>query len=73
VQLREGYTRERVSPQQVMAHCTRRLSKFKVPRYLEYVETFEYTPSGKVAKHLLMTEKPDSRARGFDFVDKVWR
>ena len=30
-----------------------RLAAFKVPRYLEFVESFPLTPSERIAKHLL--------------------
>jgi acyl-CoA synthetase (AMP-forming)/AMP-acid ligase II len=73
VQLRDGQAREHTSPDQILEHCRARLAKFKLPRYLEYVDEFEYTPSGKVAKHLLLKQKSDLREDSYDFVDAVWR
>jgi crotonobetaine/carnitine-CoA ligase len=34
-----------------------RLTKFKVPRFIETVEELPYTPTGRVAKHLLPRER----------------
>jgi acyl-CoA synthetase (AMP-forming)/AMP-acid ligase II len=73
VQLRDGQAPEHTTPEQILAHCRTRLAKFKLPRYLEYVDEFEYTPSGKVAKHLLLKQKADLRQGSYDFIDAVWR
>ena len=42
-------------PEQVIEHCKTRLAAFKIPRYIEFVEDFPYTPTKKVAKHKLIT------------------
>jgi carnitine-CoA ligase len=44
----------------VRDHVAARLAAFKVPRYLEVVEELPHTPTGRVAKHRLPTDRtPD--------------
>ncbi len=42
-----------VSPEDVIAHCTGRLAKFKVPKSAVVTDMIPRTASGKVQKHLL--------------------
>jgi fatty-acyl-CoA synthase len=42
-----------ITPEQVIAHCTARLAKFKVPKTAVVGEEIPRTSSGKVQKHLL--------------------
>lgn len=42
-----------ITPEQVIAHCARRLAKFKVPKTAVIGEPIPRTASGKVQKHLL--------------------
>ena len=42
-----------VTPEAVIAHCTARLARFKVPRSVVITDTIPRTASGKVQKHLL--------------------
>ena len=51
--LQPGYSAEQVSPAQVIAFCKGKLAPFKVPRYIEYLDEFPHTTSGKIAKHEL--------------------
>ena len=39
---------------------------FKIPRFIEYVTEFPYTPSNKVAKAKLIAQKPDLREGAWD-------
>jgi crotonobetaine/carnitine-CoA ligase len=41
----------------IRAHAAERLSRFKVPRYVERVDALPYTPTGRVAKHRLPRER----------------
>jgi acyl-CoA synthetase (AMP-forming)/AMP-acid ligase II len=43
-----------LTPEQIIKHCQERLAAFKVPRYIEFVDDFPYTPTKKVAKHILL-------------------
>jgi len=37
----------------IRAHAAERLTRFKLPRYMERVDALPYTPTGRVAKHRL--------------------
>ena len=50
VVLREGAGAE---PSDLREHAAGRLTRFKVPRYLEVVDELPHTPTGRVAKHRL--------------------
>ena len=39
------------------ARAAERLTRFKVPRYLEAVEELPHTPTGRVEKHRLPRER----------------
>ena len=64
--LAEGASPEEVTPQVIEAHCLERLSKFKVPRYVTYVDDFPRTPSNKIAKNKLIEGVADLRADAVD-------
>ena len=57
--LEEGETPDKVPPESVIAGCRERLAEFKIPRFIEYVSDFPYTPSHKVAKPKLVSQKED--------------
>ncbi len=69
----DGVTQQDLPPSVVIEHCKSRLAPFKVPRYLEYVETLPYTPSEKVAKHKLIAAKEDLREGSWDEQEQLWR
>jgi acyl-CoA synthetase (AMP-forming)/AMP-acid ligase II len=71
--LQPGLERAQCAPEAVIAHCERNLAKFKVPRYVAYVESLPKTASGKIAKHVLVKGVEDLRSDSFDRVDGVWR
>lgn len=57
---------ERVDAEELLAHCTSRLAKFKVPKAVHVVEELPRTPSGKVMKRILrdhLTEQPAAATR----------
>ncbi|MBW2611545.1 MAG: hypothetical protein JRD49_03770 [Deltaproteobacteria bacterium] len=54
-----GETQESIPPEEIIAFCRERIAAFKVPRYIEYRQEFSITPSGKIQKHVLLTEKED--------------
>ncbi|MQA17153.1 MAG: AMP-binding protein [Pseudonocardiaceae bacterium] len=49
---------QRIDVDTVVAHCTQRLAKFKVPRVVNVVESLPRTPSGKVMKWVLREQLP---------------
>ena len=73
VLLSAGYTTEQITPADIIIHCQQRLAPFKIPRYFEYVKSFPYTPSAKVAKHQLKDMKTDLRKDSWDELDQCWR
>ena len=42
-----------IEPGDLREHAAGRLTRFKVPRYVEVVEELPHTPTGRVAKHRL--------------------
>ena len=71
--LQPGLTPAQVPPDAIIAHARKYLAPFKVPRYIEYRAEFPRTPSNKVRKPALLTERPDLRTGSWDRVDGVWR
>ncbi|MCA0176797.1 MAG: acyl--CoA ligase [Proteobacteria bacterium] len=71
--LHEGVDASALPPEAVLAHCAARLAKFKIPRYIAYVDDLPYTPSEKVAKHRLIKGVEDLRTGAYDAVERVWR
>jgi long-chain acyl-CoA synthetase/crotonobetaine/carnitine-CoA ligase len=67
--LAEGKTEADVSPADIQAHCLQRLSKFKVPRYIAYVNAFPRTPSNKIAKNKLIAGVEDLTQGAFDLLE----
>jgi crotonobetaine/carnitine-CoA ligase len=52
-------TGKSIPPEEIIAFCSERIAKFKVPRYIEYRESFPRTPTERVEKHKLVAEKKD--------------
>jgi long-chain acyl-CoA synthetase/crotonobetaine/carnitine-CoA ligase len=73
LKLRQGLTKEDVPPEKVLAHCEERLAKFKIPRYIAYVDDFPRTPSRKIQKKSLIANVPDLRIDAYDKQDDCWR
>ncbi len=46
---------ENITPEEIVDFCSKRLAKFKVPQYVEFVDSLPKTPVGKIQKHLLKT------------------
>jgi crotonobetaine/carnitine-CoA ligase len=64
--LEQGQTPETLPPANVLAGARERLAEYKVPRFIEYVTDFPYTPSQKVAKAELVKQKDDLRQGAWD-------
>ena len=71
--LRPGIAAGSVSPEQILEHCAGRLARFKIPRYLAFVESFPMTMSDRVEKKVLIAGVPDLRAGSYDADEKRWR
>jgi acyl-coenzyme A synthetase/AMP-(fatty) acid ligase len=73
IRLREGIPPDSCAPAAIVAHCTRHLAPFKIPRYIAYVADFPRTPTGKVAKQILVKQGGDLRIGAYDRVDGISR
>ena len=71
--LKPGKTADDLSPDQVAIHCESRLARFKIPRFVAYVDEFPRTPSNKIAKNKLVDAVDDLRVGAYDRLDEVWR
>lgn len=65
--------RKRIHPEEIISFTREKLSSFKVPRYIEFVDNLPLTASERVEKHRLISEKIDLRLGSYDNVDKIWR
>ncbi len=57
----------------LIAFAAAKLAPFKVPRYVEFVNKFPRTPSGKIAKNIIKAAKPDLREGAWDHEEKRQR
>lgn len=73
IQLAPGRSPDDLPPEAIFEHCRQGLASFKVPRYIEYRDSFPYGPADRVEKHKLVAESDDLRRNSFDRVDQVWR
>ena len=73
IRLREGLSKERCVPDRIVAHCAQHLAGFKLPRYIEYVEDFPRTATGKIAKRTLIDSTSDLKQNSYDRIDQIWR
>ncbi|MEE7546187.1 AMP-binding protein [Xanthomonas sp. Kuri4-1] len=53
IRLREGHA---CSAEEIRAHCRAHIAYYKVPRYVEFVDGFPMTITGKVQKYLMRDE-----------------
>ncbi len=72
VLLDDSESHESVTPADIVAHCQICLAAFKIPRYIEYVKDFPYTPTMKIAKQKLIDQKKDLRTDSWDCVEDQW-
>jgi acyl-CoA synthetase (AMP-forming)/AMP-acid ligase II len=68
VQLSPGASLE---PAELLEFLRPKLAKFKLPRYVAFVDSFPLTPSEKIAKHKL--NSPEYAVRTFDALEGTWR
>jgi acyl-CoA synthetase (AMP-forming)/AMP-acid ligase II len=72
VVLQPGCSSDEVTPGHVISYCEGKLAAFKVPRYIEYMDEFPRTTSGKIAKHQLAGGAGQRNRRIFDRVARAW-
>jgi crotonobetaine/carnitine-CoA ligase len=66
--LKPGESQASCPPEELLDWCEARLAYFKVPRYVEYRDAFPRTPTEKVQKQVLKTERDDLTAGCYDRV-----
>jgi len=66
--LKEG---ESLRPEEIINWCSERLADFKIPRYVEYVETLPKTPSQRIAKYLLRERGTEGGRDLSDYIRKI--
>lgn len=54
-----GESPESIPPQEIITYCLEKIAKFKVPRYIEYVQDFPRSTSEKIQKNILTSQKKD--------------
>ncbi|WP_244164705.1 class I adenylate-forming enzyme family protein [Streptomyces silaceus] len=72
VQLRPGHSPGTDVARSVLGHARRLLARFKVPAYLEFVDSFPLTPSARIQKRRLVEPERDQRAGSFDAARDAW-
>jgi long-chain acyl-CoA synthetase len=73
VQLMPGTAREDLPPSEILAFCATQLASFKVPRYLEYHDSFPMTESARVEKKKLTAGIEDLTVGAYDRVTGEWK
>ena len=63
VVLKEGKS---VTEDEMIAYCKTKLANFKIPKYVEFRQTLEQTPTGKIVKQSLREEEEKKRGKIFD-------
>jgi acyl-CoA synthetase (AMP-forming)/AMP-acid ligase II len=72
IQLTPGYQPDTPTAVSVLDHARAKLARFKVPAYLEFVESFPMTPSARVQKRKLLEPERDQRTGVFDAAANTW-
>jgi long-chain acyl-CoA synthetase len=61
--LKEGKS---ITEEEMIDYCKTKLADFKVPKYVEFRQTLEKTPTGKIMKQPLREEEEKKRGKIFD-------
>ncbi|MCC7047513.1 MAG: AMP-binding protein [Alphaproteobacteria bacterium] len=70
--LKPGLKPADLPPEKLIQFCEANLAKFKVPRYIAYIDKLPKTPSEKIAKQVLVQGIADLRQGSFDRVAGKW-
>lgn len=57
-----------LNPEMIVANCSERLADFKVPRYIEFIDSFSKTAKMTIKKHELRNLKEDHTVGCFDML-----
>jgi acyl-CoA synthetase (AMP-forming)/AMP-acid ligase II len=71
IKLRQGASASTAMAEDIVGFGRERLARFKVPRFIEFVDDFPFTPSERVAKPVLLSAKADQRAGAYDAQEQV--
>ncbi len=66
VVLKQGETPETLPPEEIVSWCQDQLAKFKIPRYIEYIDQLPKTNTQKVRKIELIEAKTDLTIGAWD-------
>ena len=72
MQLQPGQPGDAEVARSILDHARGQLADFKVPAYLEFVDSFPLTPSARIRKQELLTPGRDQRAGAFDAAADAW-
>ncbi|WP_229052501.1 AMP-binding protein [Aeromicrobium sp. Leaf350] len=71
VELAEGLEPTRLTAESIRAGAGQHLARFKVPRFIEFVDHLPRTPSERVAKATLKAQAGDRQGVEFDFSERA--
>jgi acyl-CoA synthetase (AMP-forming)/AMP-acid ligase II len=72
IQLKPGHEANTRTAVSLLGHVRGKLAAFKVPAYLEFVESFPMTPSARIRKRELLEPGRDQRRGVFDAAANAW-
>lgn len=72
VVLKPGLSEDLLPPKAITDHCSSKLAPFKVPRYVEYIESLPKTPSDRVEKHKIKDLLTGKSVRTWDRTTGHW-
>lgn len=72
IQPQDGSPESMLDPQEIIDFAAARLAAFKVPRFVEFIDEFPFTPSERIAKHKLLEQKRDQRKGAYDSASGNW-
>lgn len=70
--LRPPTPQDAVDPEQIRAECARYLAAFKIPRYVQYFESFPRTSSNKIARSRLANGEGETVSSIYDASVERW-
>ena len=73
IRLKEGVAETSCPPERILEHCAAHLAKFKLPRYIAYVDDFPRTPTRKIAKQRMLADAEDLTLGAYDTKAGAWR
>ena len=72
VSLKDGQSKEGITPDVLRDHCAAQLEDFKIPRYFSYIDKFPRTGSQKIDKVRLVIDSSELNCQTYDHVTSDW-